>query len=93
MGLNAAAWHKVQVFHPGVSIDVIEETVSNPDRILLNEEHGSLNYVSYMPERRFFRLVGVKEWPDRHPRFQIATAYNPSLPPRGKKIWHRPTRP
>ena len=92
IGLNQGAWDHLQK-HPGVTQEMIKDTLERPDEIRRNDDHGSLNYAAFVPERRFFRLVCVKEWPGRMPRFQVATAYNPALPPGGTLVWRKSWTP
>lgn len=89
IGLNEEAWRHIRETHPGITIEKIQTTIEDPHFIMLNETHGSLNYLRMVPERRMFRLAAVKEFPGRNPRFEVSTAYPVAIPPLGKIVWRK----
>jgi len=62
--------------------DVIRSVIENPDAILENFDHVSLNYLVRTGRARF-RMVAAKRHPGRAPEWEVATAYLRSIPPHG----------
>ena len=94
VGLNEGAWyHSRWERGHGMSQDHLRDVIVDPDRIVWNDDNESFNYAKWAPERRFFRLVCAKDWPDRNPRYQVSTAYSRSTPPRGQVVWQKPVKP
>jgi len=94
VGLNEGAWyHSRWERGHGTSQEDIRDTIEHPDRLIEDTQNGTINYLKFVPARKFFRLVGVREKPGREPSFQVATAFGRSTPPPGKVLWQKPLKP
>ena len=90
MGLRQQTWDEhIQGRHPGVGLDWIRAAIEDPDWIIWNEDHRSLNYMVHAVRARF-RLVATKERPGE-PAWIVATAYPTAIPPvsQGRIVWTR----
>ena len=76
--------------HPGMSPDAIRAAVEDPDVIIENLDHGSINYLVRMGRGRY-RMVAAKRHAHRNPDWEVATAYPRSIPPHGnlRVLWTR----
>jgi len=92
--LRRRTWEDhIRPMHPGVEIDWIRTVVEDPDLIIENQGHGSLNYMKVLTHRRY-RLVAAKPRPrDSNPPqwYEVATAYPTAIPPlgHGRIVWSR----